>query len=66
MKNGFIADGSQRFFRGKKTATLDSLEQKYAKELAAVSPAQKAQIREKMSRDLQRRQNHKPSPGTLW
>jgi hypothetical protein len=66
MKNGFVADGRQRFFCGKKTATPDSIEQKYAKELAVASPAQKAQIREKMSRDFQRLQNHKPSPGTLW
>jgi hypothetical protein len=66
MKNKFVADGFQRFLRGKKTVTSESIEKKFAKELAAASPAQKAQIREQMARDFLRQQNHKPSPGTLW
>jgi hypothetical protein len=66
MKNEFVADGYRRFIRGKKAATSESIEKKFAKELAAASPAQKTQIREQMSQDFLRQQNHKPSPGTLW
>jgi hypothetical protein len=46
MKNGFVADGQERFLRGKETATSESIKKKYTKELAAASPAQKAKIRE--------------------
>jgi hypothetical protein len=42
------------------------MEKKYAEELAAAGPAQKAQIREQIARNLLRQQNHKPSPATLW
>jgi hypothetical protein len=66
MKNGFVADGRARFLRGKKFATSESIEKKYSKELAAASPDQKAKIREQMTQDFLRQQNHKPSPGTLW
>jgi hypothetical protein len=66
MKNKFVADGFRRFLRGKKALTSESIEEKCAKELAAASPAQKARIRERMAQEILRRQNHKPSPGTLW
>jgi len=66
MKNKFVADGFRRFLRGRKAATDESIEKKYAAELAAANPAQKAQIREKMARDFLRQQNHKPSADTLW
>jgi hypothetical protein len=66
MKNNFVADGHQRFLRGRKTLLPESLEKKLAGELAAASPAQKEQIRERMARSLLRQLNHKPSPGTLW
>jgi len=66
MKNKFVADGFQRFLHGKKTVTSESIEKKYAKELAVASQPQKAQIREQMAQDFLRQQNHKPSPGTLW
>jgi hypothetical protein len=66
MKNGFVADGHRRFLRGKKAASTETIHEKYAKELAAASPAQKTQIREQMAWEFLRRQNHKPSPGTLW
>jgi hypothetical protein len=66
MKNGFVADGRGRFLRGKKALTTGSIEKKHAKELAAASPAQKTQIREQMTQEFLRQQNHKPSPGTLW
>jgi hypothetical protein len=66
MKNKFVADGFRRFLHGKKTVASESIEKKFAKELAAASPAQKAQIREQMAREFLQQQNHKPSPGTLW
>ncbi|HUZ06778.1 MAG TPA: hypothetical protein VMV89_04750 [Candidatus Paceibacterota bacterium] len=66
MKNGFVAEGRRRFLRGKKTASMETIQEKYAKELAAASPAQKAQIREQITLDFLHQQNHKPSPGTLW
>jgi hypothetical protein len=66
MKNKFVADGFRRFLHGKKALTSEAIEKKYAKELAAASPAQKTQIREQMAQDFLRQQNHKPSPGTLW
>jgi hypothetical protein len=69
MKNGFVADGFRRFLRGKKTVTSESIEKKYARKLTVASPAQKAQIRERMMEEYSRRskiENHKPSPGTLW
>jgi hypothetical protein len=66
MKNDFVADGHRRFLRGTKTLSLESMEKKNAEKLAAVSPSEKAQIRERMARNLLRQQNHKPSPATLW
>jgi hypothetical protein len=42
------------------------MEKKHAGELAAASPAQKAQIREQMAQNLSRQQNHQPSPAALW
>jgi hypothetical protein len=66
MKNNFVADGHRRFLRGKKSLSLESMEKKYAEELAAASPAQKTQIRERMIQNLLRQQNHKPSPAALW
>jgi hypothetical protein len=65
-KNKFVADGRQRFLRGKQVLSFESIEKKYAKELANASPAEKLQIRERMVREFLRQQNHKPSPGTLW
>jgi hypothetical protein len=66
MKNGFVADGHSRFLRGKKAASMETIQEKCAKELAAANPAQKAQIQAQMTRRFLRQQNHKPSPGTLW
>lgn len=69
MKNKFVADGLQRFLRGKKAITSETIEKKYAAELAAASPAQKVRIREQMVEEYSRRakiENHKPSTGTLW
>ena len=69
MKNKFVADGFRRFMRGKKAALSESVEKKYAAELANADPRQKLQIRERMAEEYLRREKiegHKPSPGTLW
>jgi hypothetical protein len=66
MKNGFVADGHRRFLRGRKTLSPESMEMKHAGELASASPAQRAQIREQIARNLLRQKNHKPSPAALW
>ena len=66
MKNKFVADGLQRFFRGKKAVASESIGKKYAEELAAASHDEKGQIRERMVREFLRQQNHKPSAGALW
>jgi hypothetical protein len=69
MKNEFVADGFHRFMRGKEAALSESIEKKYAAELARADPQQKRQIRERMVEEYLRREKiegHKPSPGTLW
>ena len=69
MKNKFVADGPFRFLRGKKAALSESVEKKYAAELANANPQQKLQIRERMAEECLRREKlegHQPSPGTLW
>jgi hypothetical protein len=69
MKNKFVGDGFHRFMRGKKAALSESVEKKYAAELAQADPQQKLQIRERMVEEYLRRgkiEGHKPSPGTLW
>jgi hypothetical protein len=69
MKNGFVADGRRRFFSGKRVVTSESIEKKYAAELASASPAEKVQIRARMGEEYSRRakiENHKPSASALW
>jgi hypothetical protein len=69
MKNGFVADGRRRFNLGRKSATPESVEKKYAAELAGASPDQKHQIRARMAEEyLQhaKTESHKPSASTLW
>ena len=69
MKNKFVADGPFRFLRGKKNAQSDSIEKKYAAELANAKPAESAKIRERMAAEILRREkalNHQPSAATLW
>lgn len=68
-KNEFVADGYRRFMQGKKGWTSESIEAKYAKELARANPTQKLEIRKRMVQEFLRREkvtNHKPSPATLW
>jgi len=69
MKSKFVADGYRRFLRGRKAVSSESIEAKFAAELAKASPAEKILIRERMLEEYSRRikmENHKPSPGTLW
>jgi hypothetical protein len=69
MKNQFVADGYGRFMKGEKALTAESIEEKFAAELANASPGEKEKIRERMAAELKWREkalNHKPSPGTLW
>jgi hypothetical protein len=68
MKNKFVADGCRRFMRARKAASSESIEKKYAAELAEADPAQKFKIHERMAQEYLRQKNldHQPSPGTLW
>jgi hypothetical protein len=69
MKNQFVADGYRRFLRGKRNAQSDSIEKKYAAELANAKPVENAKNRERMAAEILRREkalNHKPSGATLW
>jgi hypothetical protein len=69
MKNKFVVDGYRRFMRGKKAALSESVEKKYAMELANADPRQRLQIRERLVEEYLRRgkiEGHKPSAATLW
>ena len=69
MKNKFVADGYRRFMRGKKAVLSESIEKKYAAELANADPGQRLKIHERMVEEYLRReknQGHKPSAATLW
>ena len=69
MKNQFVEDGSRRLWLGKRVLASESIEKKYAAELASAGPDEKEKIRERMAKEsLQREKalNHKPSAATLW
>jgi len=69
MKNQIVADGYRRFLRGKKAVLSESVEEKYAAELAKADPHQKLQIRQRMVEEYLHRkeiEGHKPSAATLW
>jgi len=69
MKNNIVADGRFRFGQAQKAGTTESIEKKYAAELAGADPARKLQIRKQKVEEflrLQKIKAHKPSPGTLW
>lgn len=65
MKNGIVEDGWERLWRGQKELSLKAIEKKYAKELAAANPAQRAQIFQRMRDEFDRQKNHQPSAATL-
>jgi hypothetical protein len=69
MKNKVVEDGYFRFLQGRKAATSESIEKKYAARLANAGPDEKRKIRERMVEEFLQREktrNHKPSAGTLW
>jgi hypothetical protein len=66
VKNQIVADGPLRFARGQKALSAETLEAKYAKQLAAASPAEKTQLRQQMAEELLRKKSYMPSPQTLW
>jgi hypothetical protein len=64
-----VSDGALRLLFGRQAATMESLEKKYATQLAQASPDEKSKIRERMAdehRRLSKNADHEPSPGTLW
>lgn len=52
--------------KAKKELSMESLEKKYAKELAAAGPQKKQEIYARMAGELSKQKSHKPSTGTLW
>ena len=66
MKNGIADHGIRRLQKGQKELTLESIEEKYAEELAAAQPQQKAEIYQRIMDEYDRQKNHKPSAGALW
>jgi hypothetical protein len=56
MKNKFVADGRQRFLRGKKTIQSESVGEKYAAELAKAVPEEKRKIRARVAEEFLRRE----------
>jgi hypothetical protein len=66
MKNGIAEGGLERLRRGQKELSMESLEKKYAKELAAAEPHQKEKIYQRMAEEFTRQKNHKASIMTVW
>jgi hypothetical protein len=66
MNDGIATGGRLRLLRGQKKLTLESLEKKYAKKIAASGPLQRQQIYERMAEEWLKQKNHKPSAATLW
>jgi hypothetical protein len=66
MKNGIADHGLKRLQKGQKELTLESIQKKYAKELAEAQPQKKAEIYQRILDEYDRQKNHKPSAGTLW
>jgi hypothetical protein len=66
MKNEFVANGELQLLHGQDKLSMKAMEKKYAKQLAAANPAQKAKIHEQMAQKFLRQKYHKPSFGTLW
>jgi hypothetical protein len=66
MKNGIVQDGFERLKRGQKKLTMEAIEKKYAKEIAAAQPHQKQQIYRRMVDEFMKQKNHEPSASALW
>ena len=65
-KNAIATGGFEQLVKGQKELTVKSLEKKHAKELAAATPLQKAEIYERIRQEYEWQKNHKPSPHALW
>jgi len=69
LRNHIAADGEWRLWLGQKAMTSESIEKKYAKQLAKASPAEKKEIYQRMSDEIEKRRkmaDHQPSAKTLW
>jgi hypothetical protein len=64
-----VAFGSLRLWEGQKTLASESIETKYAEQLAKASPEEKREIHARMMEESARREkmlSHKPSAKALW
>jgi hypothetical protein len=69
MKSRIADGGGYRHYLGQRALESQSIEEKYADELAKAGPEEKKRIYERMADEAMRRAkmlNHKPSAGTLW
>jgi hypothetical protein len=69
MANTIVAFGGLRLRLGQKAMASESIEKKYAAELATAAPAEKKEIYQRMSDEIEKRRkmmDHKPSAKTLW
>lgn len=69
MTNQIAADGARRHFLGQWALRSQSIEEKFAKELAAATPEKKREIYERMADEAMRHKKmlgHKPSAKALW
>ena len=67
--NEIVADGGVRHWLGQRAVRSESIEKKYAAELAKAGPDEKKKIYERMAEETLCRHkalNHKPSAKTLW
>lgn len=65
-KPGIVDDGFRRLRMGQKELSMVSIQKEYANELTAAPAAGKPKIYARMTRELLRQKNHKPSAATLW
>jgi hypothetical protein len=70
MSTNQIADGGGwRLREGQKNLASESIEKKYAAQLAQAGPDEKKQIYQRIMEEHQRREkmiSHQPSPKALW
>jgi hypothetical protein len=66
MKSGIATGGLGQLKRGQKELTMEAIEKKFAREIAATQPHQKPQIYRRMVDEFLKQKNHKPSASALW
>jgi hypothetical protein len=69
MKNQIAKGGLGRLWKGQKALKSESIEEKYAEQLAKASPEEKREIHARAMEESARREkmlNHKPSAKALW